>query len=103
MAMSQTLKAIADPVRRQILELLKTKQYSAGEIADQFELTNATVSYHLKLLKKANLISEHKQKNYIYYELNASVFEEVLTWIYGLGIGGDQDDDQKKREGVDNQ
>ena len=97
MAMSQTLKAIADPVRRQILELLKTKQYSAGEIADQFELTNATVSYHLKLLKKANLISEHKQKNYIYYELNASVFEEVLTWIYGLGIGCDQDDDQKKR------
>lgn len=95
--MSQTLKAIADPVRRQILELLKTKQYSAGEIADQFELTKATVSYHLKLLKQANLISEHKQKNYIYYELNASVFEEVLTWIYGLGIGGKQDDDQKKR------
>lgn len=86
--MSQTLKAIADPVRRQILELLKTKRYSAGEIADQFELTKATVSYHLKLLKQANLISEHKQKNYIYYELNASVFEEVLTWIYGLGIGG---------------
>ncbi|KRK98796.1 hypothetical protein FD04_GL000537 [Secundilactobacillus odoratitofui DSM 19909 = JCM 15043] len=92
MAMNQTLKAISDPVRRQILELLKAKSYSAGEIAGQFDLSQATVSYHLKLLKQASLISEHKQKNFIYYELNASVFEEVLTWIYGLGIGGNDHD-----------
>ncbi|KRM73792.1 autorepressor SdpR family transcription factor [Secundilactobacillus collinoides] len=92
MAMSQTLKAIADPVRRQILELLREKSYSAGDIASKFDLSQATVSYHLKLLKKADLIRERKEKNYIYYELNATVFEEVLTWIYSLGIGGHEND-----------
>ncbi len=92
MAMSQTLKAIADPVRRQILELLREKSYSAGDIASRFDLSQATVSYHLKLLKKADLIRERKEKNYIYYELNATVFEEVLTWIYSLGIGGHEND-----------
>ncbi|ANZ64583.1 transcriptional regulator [Secundilactobacillus paracollinoides] len=92
MAMSQTLKAIADPVRRQILELLREKSYAAGDIASKFDLSQATVSYHLKLLKKADLIRERKEKNYIYYELNATVFEEVLTWIYSLGIGGNNDD-----------
>lgn len=85
MGMSETLKAISDPVRRDILEMLKKKRMSAGEIAEQFNLTAATVSYHLSQLKKAELIEESKWKNYIYYELNASVFEEVLTWIYGLG------------------
>ena len=83
--MSETLKAISDPVRRDILELLKKKRMSAGEIAEQFNLTQATVSYHLSILKKADLIEESKWKNYIYYELNASVFEEVLSWIYSLG------------------
>lgn len=88
MAMNQTLKAISDPVRRQILDILKDKPYTAGEIAAHFDLTKATVSYHLKLLKQAQLVSEQKEKNFIYYQLNASVFEEVLTWIYNLGIGG---------------
>lgn len=85
MGMSETLKAISDPVRRDILELLKKKRMSAGEIAEQFNLTQATVSYHLSILKKADLIEESKWKNYIYYELNASVFEEVLSWMYSLG------------------
>lgn len=85
MGMSETLKAISDPVRRDILELLKKKRMSAGDIAEQFNLTQATVSYHLSILKKADLIEESKWKNYIYYELNASVFEEVLSWIYSLG------------------
>ena len=85
MGMSETLKAISDPVRRDILELLKKKRMSAGEIAEQFNLTQATVSYHLSQLKKAELIEESKWKNYIYYELCVSVFEDVLTWIYGLG------------------
>ena len=85
MGISETLKAISDPVRRDILELLKKKRMSAGEIAEQFNLTQATVSYHLSILKKADLIEESKWKNYIYYELNASVFEEVLSWIYSLG------------------
>lgn len=85
MGMNETLKAISDPARREILQLLKSGKKSAGEIADQFNLTGATVSYHLTKLKHADLIAEQKYKNFIYYELNASVFEEVLTWIYNLG------------------
>ena len=85
MGMSETLKAISDPVRRDILNMLKEERKSAGEIAERFNLTGATVSYHLSQLKKADLISENKYKNFIYYELNVSVFEEVLTWIYSLG------------------
>lgn len=85
MALSDTLKAISDPVRREILELLKKERKSAGEIAQQFQLTNATVSYHLSQLKKANLVTETREKKYVYYELNVTVFEEVLTWIYELG------------------
>ena len=85
MAMNDTLKAISDPVRRDILAMLKSGKKSAGEIAERFNLTGATVSYHLAKLKNADLIAEEKVKNYIYYELNTSVFEEVLTWIYALG------------------
>ena len=85
MGMNETLKAISDSVRRDILQMLKGGKKSAGEIAEHFNLTGATVSYHLSKLKKADLITEKKYKNYIYYELNASVFEEVLTWIYALG------------------
>ena len=85
MAINETLKAISDPVRRDILGLLKAGRKSAGEIAERFNLTGATVSYHLTKLKSADLIAEEKYKNFIYYELNASVFEEVLTWIYNLG------------------
>lgn len=83
--MSETLKAISDPVRRNILEMLKEEKKSAGELASEFNLSGATVSYHLTQLKKAGLILESRYKNFIYYELNASVFEEVLVWIYGLG------------------
>ena len=83
--MSETLKAISDPVRRNILELLKEDKKSAGELASEFNLSGATVSYHLTQLKKAGLILESRHKNFIYYELNASVFEEDLVWIYGLG------------------
>lgn len=85
MGLSETLKAISDPVRRDILQMLKQGRKSAGEISEHFNLTGATVSYHLSKLKKADLISEQKEKNFIYYELNASVFEEVLAWIYALG------------------
>lgn len=85
MGMNETLKAISDPVRRDILEMLKSGKKSAGEIGERFNLTGATVSYHLSKLKCADLIAEEKYKNYIYYELNASVFEEVIMWIYNLG------------------
>lgn len=90
MAVSETLKAISDPVRREILEMLKAGRKSAGDIASQFNLTNATVSYHLSQLKKADLVTETKQKNFIFYEINVSVFEELLVWIYGFG--GDRDE-----------
>lgn len=85
MGISETLKAISDPIRRDILNMLKDGKRTAGEIAEKFELTGATISYHLSLLKKAGLIVESKYKNFIYYELNISVFEEVLIWIKGLG------------------
>ncbi len=85
MGINETLKAISDPARRDILQMLKSGRKTAGEIAEQFDLTGATVSYHLTKLKSADLIAEEKYKNFIYYELNASVFEEVLAWIYGLG------------------
>lgn len=85
LGMSETLKAISDPVRRDILDMLKEEKKSAGEISEKFKLTGATVSYHLSQLKKANLITETKFKNFIYYELNVSVFEDVLVWIYKLG------------------
>ena len=88
--MSETLKAISDPVRRNILEMLKEEKKSAGELASEFNLSGATVSYHLTQLKKAGLILESRHKNFIYYELNASVFEEVLVWIYGL-VGKDNE------------
>ncbi len=85
MGITETLKAISDPVRRNILELLKDGTMSAGDIAEKFDLTNATVSYHLSQLKKADLIVENRQKNFIYYELNLSVFEDILVWINQLG------------------
>ena len=85
MGINETLKAISDPVRRDILMMLRGGKKSAGEIADRFNLTNATVSYHLAKLKSADLIAEEKYKNFVYYELNTSVFEEVITWIYTLG------------------
>lgn len=84
MSLNETLKAISDPVRRQILESLRNQSHSAGEIASQFDLSQATVSYHLKLLTQVGLITSRKEKNWIYYDLNISVFEEILTWIYNF-------------------
>ena len=85
MGMSETLKAISDPVRRKIIEMLRKEKITAGDIANKFNLTNSTVSYHLSYLKKADLIKEEKYKKYIYYKLNTSVFEEILVWIYQFG------------------
>ncbi len=75
-ALSHTLTAIFDPVRREIVELLKSGSRSAGDIASHFNLSSATVSYHLSQLKKADLITEIRYKHFIYYEINVSVFEE---------------------------
>lgn len=84
MSVQQTLKAIANPVRREILTILKVGRLSAGYISDNFALSHATVSSHLKVLKEADLIRESKYKNFIYYELNLSVFEETMFWLKGF-------------------
>jgi len=81
----ETFKALSDPVRREILVMLRAGKLSAGEIADAFDLSGATISYHLSQLKKAGLITESKYKNFVYYELNASVFEEMMLWISQFG------------------
>lgn len=90
MAFAETFKALSDPVRRQILELLRKGPLSAGDIASHFDMTGATISYHLKILKQADLIFESREKNFIYYQLNTSVLEEIMLWISTLQ-GGDSD------------
>ena len=90
MAFAETFKALSDPVRRQILELLKKGPLFAGDIASHFDMTGATISYHLKILKQADLIFESREKNYIFYQLNTTVLEEILLWISTLK-GGDSD------------
>ncbi len=81
MALAETFKVLSDPVRREILIMLKKGKMSAGDITSKFDMTGATISYHLSKLKKADLIYETKYKNFIYYELNASLFEELLLWF----------------------
>ena len=87
MGVSETFKALAAPERRKILDLLKHGKISAGEISKQFEMSAATISYHLTVLKKADLVTESKYKNYVYYELNTSVVEEVMMWFTELKEG----------------
>ena len=84
MGVQQTLKALDDPVRRDILGLLKKRRLSAGEIADQFDITGAAISRHLSVLKDADLVRDTREGKFIYYELNTSVLEEVLGWIADL-------------------
>ena len=91
MGFAETFKALSDPVRRDILTLLKQGALSAGEIGSHFDMTGATISYHLSILKKADLVFENKQKNFIYYELNTSVVEEVMLWLADLKGGNDHE------------
>lgn len=84
MSFANTFKALSHPVRREILDLLKMGKMSAGEIADQFELTGATISHHLNVLKQADLVVETREKNFIYYELNTSVLEDMMVWLADL-------------------
>lgn len=87
MVFAETFKALSDSVRREILMLLKQNRMTAGEICSHFDITRATISYHLSILKKAGLIFEQKEKNFIYYELNLSVVEEVMLWLSDLKGG----------------
>ena len=93
MALQTTLRALSDPIRREILNLLKTGRMSAGEICEHFEVTGASVSRHLSVLKDADLIRDCREGKYIYYELNASVLEEIMLWISDLkGVNTDAEE-----------
>ncbi|MDN6195862.1 MAG: autorepressor SdpR family transcription factor [Atopostipes suicloacalis] len=81
MSFQKTFKALADPTRREILELLKKERMAAGEIVNEFDLAGATISRHLSILKEAGLVSAYRFGKYIYYELNTSVLEEVMKWL----------------------
>lgn len=84
MSLQNTLRALADPIRREILNLLKAGRLAAGDIAAHFDVTNASISRHLSVLKEADLIRDTREGKFIYYELNASVLEEILLWISDL-------------------
>lgn len=90
-SMLDTLQALADPTRREILNLLKQSRMSAGEISNHFSISGAAVSRHLSVLKEADLIRDEREGKYIYYELNATVLEEILLWISELK--GEKDHD----------
>ena len=93
MGFVETFKALSDPARREILIMLKNGRMSAGDIASRFDMTGATVSYHLSVLKKADLVYETKQKNFVFYELNTSVFEEIMLWF--AQFKGENSDENK--------
>ncbi len=84
MSLQNTLRALADPIRREILNLLKSGRLSAGAITEHFDVTAASISRHLSVLKEADLIRDERQGKFIYYELNASVLEEIMLWITDL-------------------
>ena len=90
MGLQNTLKALSDPTRREILNLLKKGRLSAGEITDHFDITAAAISRHLSVLKEADLIRDTREGKFIYYDLNASVLEEILLWVKDLK--GENDD-----------
>ena len=93
MGLQHTLKALADPIRREILNILKSGRMSAGEITDHFTVTAAAISRHLSVLKEADLIRDTREGKFIFYELNASVLEEILLWISDLK--GEPDHDKR--------
>ena len=93
MNFAQTFKALSNPIRRSILELLKAGKLSAGDIAGHFDVGGATISHHLSLLKQADLIREEKEKNFIYYELNTSVLEDLMVRL--VDLKGDSTDENE--------
>lgn len=91
LGMQDTLHALADPTRREILNLLKQSRLSAGEISNHFSISGAAISRHLSVLKDADLIRDEREGKFIYYELNATVLEEILLWLSELKGGEDHD------------
>lgn len=94
MGMQQTLRALADPTRREILNMLKKGRMSAGDITEHFSITGAAISRHLSVLKDADLITDQREGKFIFYELNASVLEEIMLWLSELK-GGNSDVETK--------
>ena len=84
MSFQNTMKALSDPVRREILDMLKRERMSAGQICEKFDITDAAISRHLSVLKDADLVRDTRQGKFIYYELNTSVLEEIMKWISSL-------------------
>lgn len=82
---SNVFKVLSDEIRRNILELLREKKRTAGELAQLLNITPARLSYHLDLLKSADLVLYYKEKNFIFYELNTSIFEELIIWLKRIG------------------
>ncbi len=91
MGMQDTIHALADPTRREILNLLKQSRLSAGEISNHFSISGAAISRHLSVLKDADLIRDERKGKFIYYELNTTVLEEIFLWISELKGGEDHD------------
>ena len=81
MLLQETMKALSDPTRRRVLELLKKGPMSAGDLGKEFDMTGATMSHHLSMLKKAGLVQDQKKGTFIYYEINTSVMEDLLAWV----------------------
>ena len=88
--LQETIKALADPIRRRILELLKKGPLSAGELGKEFDMTGATMSHPLSILKKAGLVQDNKKGTFIYYEINTSVMEDLLSWV--VSFMGEKDE-----------
>ena len=86
--MANIFKVLADEQRREILVMLKKERMNAGEIAEKLGITPAALSYHLKLIKEADLVLEYKEKNFIYYEINITVLQEIILWVDQFGSGG---------------
>ena len=94
MSLQNTLKALSDPIRREILNLLKSGRLSAGEITEHFSVTGAAISRHLSVLKEADLIRDTREGKFIFYELNASVLEEIMLWITDLKGASDHAEEE---------
>jgi DNA-binding transcriptional ArsR family regulator len=95
MALQETMRALADPVRRRILNLLKSGRMSAGDITANFDITSAAISRHLSILREADLIRDEREGKFIYYELNASVLEEIMLWLASLKEENNESDQTK--------
>lgn len=94
--MNSVFKALSDPTRREILKLLRNKDMSAGEISASFNISNASISHHLSILKQAELVSSEREGQNIIYSLNTTIFQEVVEWFFELSQRGDRDENKNK-------